>query len=543
MRRRGRRHRVRPARRAQPRAVARVRAGRHPHRRLAPRAGLRVRGRRLRACDRRIGVALTTTGPGAANTLGAVGEAWASHSPVVVIASDIATTLRRPGTYRGVLHETHRPGRAVRAGHQGATRGRTGRGPRRRRRATRSPWRHRAPRGPGLPRGPDRSAQRRRSPDASRRCQPQSKPARDVAPTELDAAGSRCIERSTAAPDLDRRRHARRRRRGRRARTHARRARGRDLPGARRASGEPSAARRRRRRTNRQVTALVDAADFVLVDRKRPRPHEHDGMAPPAARTHAPRSTSTRADAAKNYDMARGRRGRRRRGATQRSSPHDRAASRRGSPTSPPSRARCEPSSAADPETAPAVDFLEHTQHALPDDAVVFADMCIPGYWLSGQHPVESRSWPALPDGLGHARLRVRRVDRRRGRGRSRPTGGRGDRRRRDALRARRARDASRRNASRSRSSSSTTAATACCATAARTIRTTAATSRRSTSSRSPRASASPPNGSTGSATTTARPSRRPSRAASRASSTCHALPRAAAHDIAALAARAPRPN
>src|SRR3712207_4887985 len=30
----------------------------------------------------RLGVALTTTGPGAANTLGAVGEAWASGSPV-----------------------------------------------------------------------------------------------------------------------------------------------------------------------------------------------------------------------------------------------------------------------------------------------------------------------------------------------------------------------------------------------------------------------------------------------------------------------------
>ena len=29
----------------------------------------------------RLGVALTTTGPGAANTLGAVGEAWASRSP------------------------------------------------------------------------------------------------------------------------------------------------------------------------------------------------------------------------------------------------------------------------------------------------------------------------------------------------------------------------------------------------------------------------------------------------------------------------------
>src|SRR5215213_4900564 len=53
----------------------------------------------------RIGVALTTTGPGAANTLAAVGEAWASRSPVLVIATDIASTLREPDTYRGVLHE------------------------------------------------------------------------------------------------------------------------------------------------------------------------------------------------------------------------------------------------------------------------------------------------------------------------------------------------------------------------------------------------------------------------------------------------------
>lgn len=53
-----------------------------------------------------LGVALTTTGPGAANTLGAVGEAWASHSPILVIATDIPTTLRREGVYRGVLHET-----------------------------------------------------------------------------------------------------------------------------------------------------------------------------------------------------------------------------------------------------------------------------------------------------------------------------------------------------------------------------------------------------------------------------------------------------
>jgi thiamine pyrophosphate-dependent acetolactate synthase large subunit-like protein len=53
----------------------------------------------------RVGVAITTTGPGAANTLGALGEAWASGSPVVVIATDIPSTIRRAGVHRGALHE------------------------------------------------------------------------------------------------------------------------------------------------------------------------------------------------------------------------------------------------------------------------------------------------------------------------------------------------------------------------------------------------------------------------------------------------------
>jgi thiamine pyrophosphate-dependent acetolactate synthase large subunit-like protein len=53
----------------------------------------------------RVGVALTTTGPGAANTLAAVGEAWASRQPILVIATDIPSRLRRPGVWRGVLHE------------------------------------------------------------------------------------------------------------------------------------------------------------------------------------------------------------------------------------------------------------------------------------------------------------------------------------------------------------------------------------------------------------------------------------------------------
>jgi thiamine pyrophosphate-dependent acetolactate synthase large subunit-like protein len=53
-----------------------------------------------------LGVALTTTGPGAANAIGAFGEAAASGSPVVLIASEISTVLARPGVNRGVLHES-----------------------------------------------------------------------------------------------------------------------------------------------------------------------------------------------------------------------------------------------------------------------------------------------------------------------------------------------------------------------------------------------------------------------------------------------------
>jgi thiamine pyrophosphate-dependent acetolactate synthase large subunit-like protein len=53
----------------------------------------------------RLGVALVTTGPGAANTLAACGEAWAARSPVLVVITDIAASLRRRGVHRGALHE------------------------------------------------------------------------------------------------------------------------------------------------------------------------------------------------------------------------------------------------------------------------------------------------------------------------------------------------------------------------------------------------------------------------------------------------------
>jgi acetolactate synthase-1/2/3 large subunit len=53
-----------------------------------------------------LGVALTTTGPGAANAVGAFGEAAISRSPVVLVASEIPTTLARAHVLRGALHES-----------------------------------------------------------------------------------------------------------------------------------------------------------------------------------------------------------------------------------------------------------------------------------------------------------------------------------------------------------------------------------------------------------------------------------------------------
>jgi acetolactate synthase-1/2/3 large subunit len=53
-----------------------------------------------------LGVALTTTGPGAANAVAAFGEAAASKSPVVLAATEIPSALAKPGVVRGVLHES-----------------------------------------------------------------------------------------------------------------------------------------------------------------------------------------------------------------------------------------------------------------------------------------------------------------------------------------------------------------------------------------------------------------------------------------------------
>lgn len=57
-----------------------------------------------------LGVAVTTTGPGAANALAAFGEAASCGSPILVIASDVSAQLRTSGPGqsnlpRGILHE------------------------------------------------------------------------------------------------------------------------------------------------------------------------------------------------------------------------------------------------------------------------------------------------------------------------------------------------------------------------------------------------------------------------------------------------------
>lgn len=54
----------------------------------------------------RLGAAVVTTGPGAANTVAAFGEAAAARSPVLLVASEIPQSLRREGRLRGVLHES-----------------------------------------------------------------------------------------------------------------------------------------------------------------------------------------------------------------------------------------------------------------------------------------------------------------------------------------------------------------------------------------------------------------------------------------------------
>jgi len=55
----------------------------------------------------------------------------------------------------------------------------------------------------------------------------------------------------------------------------------------------------------------------------------------------------------------------------------------------------------ADPQTSDAIAFLQHTETALPSDTVVFADMCVAGYWLAGHLRVERGRGLHFPMGWG----------------------------------------------------------------------------------------------------------------------------------------------
>jgi acetolactate synthase-1/2/3 large subunit len=343
----------------------------------------------------RPGVALTTTGPGAANTLGAVGEAWASHSPIVVIASDIATSLRRPGAYRGVLHETtDQPGLFAPVTKARVEIGRAdeldpavgdaiGRA-------------MRAPRGPvylGVP------TDLLTAPVADASFGELGHHATTVEPSvDADAveAVRRLLDRSQrpliwigggtrdAAAEID---------------TLAR------------ALGAPVVASFQARGVlpaahpllvgapphEPAVTTLVEAADFVLVVGSDLDHMNTMGWKLPLPARRAAINIDE-IDAAKNYDMdavveadA---------AAALRVLTHGLSAREPWTDAAAVTRAARD-ALRADPAMAPAVEFVDHTRAALPDDSVVFADMCIPGYWLSGQYPVSQPRGLHYPMGWG----------------------------------------------------------------------------------------------------------------------------------------------
>ncbi len=54
----------------------------------------------------RPGVVITTTGPGAANAVAGIGEAWAASSPLLHLTTQVANDVLRAEAYRAVLHQS-----------------------------------------------------------------------------------------------------------------------------------------------------------------------------------------------------------------------------------------------------------------------------------------------------------------------------------------------------------------------------------------------------------------------------------------------------
>jgi acetolactate synthase-1/2/3 large subunit len=348
----------------------------------------------------RTGVALTTTGPGAANTVGAVGEAWASHAPVVVIASDIATNLRRPGVYRGVLHEctdqaalfapvTKARLQAGRADDLATAVGEA------------LALADRAPRGPvylGVPTDL-LSAPVAGTPVAHLHPAPIAGPATAVADCDVTPL-LRLLERSER-PLLwigGGTRDA-----------------GAEVDAVARTLGAPVIATFQARGVlpashpclvgapphEPPVTALVEQADFVLVVGSDLDYMNTMGWRLPLPTVRAAINVDG-VDADKNYPMdaiVEADAGNALRALLSALAP---GVARTPWVEDVPAITRSlRGELRADPECAPAVDFLERTRTSLPDDAVVFADMCIAGYWLSGHYPVECERGLHYPMGWG----------------------------------------------------------------------------------------------------------------------------------------------
>ena len=308
----------------------------------------------------RLGVALTTTGPGAANTLGAVGEAWASRTPILVIATDIPTHAAPRGRLPRRAARDRGTGRHVPArGDDGCGRvvgGRAGRG----RRAT------------SCARGAARPTSRCRPTCCPLRLPASRRPARapmpdvrDDPPYELIAAAERPLiwAGSGARDRADEVRALAERLAAPVLTTYG--ARGVLPPEHPCNVGMPPHVEAAGR--------LWDEADLVIAFGS-----DLDGMntqnwlqpQPP----HVIAVNVDPADAAQEL--------RRGRGACRRSTSTG-YRQRDGDVGRAPPAVRAEACRELDPR---ALRFLDAISYALPDDANVVCDMCIPGYWIAGFH-------------------------------------------------------------------------------------------------------------------------------------------------------------
>ena len=232
-----------------------------PARRRAPRAGGGLRGGRVRAGERERRRRARHDRPGAANTLGAIGEAWASRSPVGRDRHrhphDPAPRGRAPRRAARVPDQRG----DVRAGDEGGVHAADVRRARVAPRSARPRRRSPRPQPPGLPRDPDRPARRGAGEEPA---------------TPAGAGASARARRRAGARPASRRARAtagmgRRRRGGGRAR--ARPSARSPSASARRSSRptRPRPARRRApctsgcRRTCRRSGALWDEADVVVA--------------------------------------------------------------------------------------------------------------------------------------------------------------------------------------------------------------------------------------------------------------------------------------